>query len=71
MTHRLEPLLNPRSVAVIGASAREDSMGFETLNNIVAGGYAGDLYPVNPGYESLFDLCVVFANLLCWCDLAY
>jgi acyl-CoA synthetase (NDP forming) len=56
MTHRLDPLLRPRSIAVIGASAREDSMGEWCLLNLERGGFDGPVYPVNPGYEELRGL---------------
>ena len=52
----LEPLLNPKSIAVIGASARKGSLGYEVLTMIRSLGYAGELHPVNPGYESIDDL---------------
>lgn len=51
--HPLDPLLAPRSVAVVGASARHDSMGEWSLKNLVGGGFGGDIYPVNPGYHEL------------------
>lgn len=54
--HRLDPLLRPRSVAVVGASSRPDSMGEWSLKNLQRGGYRGAIYPVNPRYQSLFDL---------------
>ena len=41
-------LLAPRSVAVIGASRQAGSIGEALFHNIVAGKYAGALYPVNP-----------------------
>ena len=56
MTHRLDPLLRPRSVAVVGASAREDSLGDWALRNLVKGGFGGAIYPVNPRYETLQGL---------------
>lgn len=46
--HPLNPLLRPRSVAVAGASDREDSMGWWVLENLERGGFAGTVYPVNP-----------------------
>ncbi|NND35578.1 MAG: acetate--CoA ligase family protein, partial [Gammaproteobacteria bacterium] len=75
MKHRLDPLLRPRSVAVVGASASPDSVGDWALKNLQLGGFKGRLYPVNPNYEelqghrcfaALADLpetpdCVVFA----------
>jgi len=53
VTHRLDPLLRPRSVAVVGASARHDSLGEWSLKNLLRGGYTGDIYPINPGYKEL------------------
>jgi len=56
MTHELDPLLRPNSVAVVGASARADSMGEWSLTNLKRGGFAGNIYPVNPGYDELQSL---------------
>ena len=53
MTHHLDPLLRPRSIAVVGASAREDSMGEWAMINIERGGFRGEVWPVNPGYDEL------------------
>jgi acyl-CoA synthetase (NDP forming) len=44
----LRPLLAPRSVAVVGASARADSVGGAIFRGIVAGGFAGVAVPVHP-----------------------
>ncbi|GAA1827790.1 GNAT family N-acetyltransferase [Actinomadura chokoriensis] len=44
----LEPLLRPRSVVVIGASRKRGTVGAELLHNIVAGGFKGAVYAVNP-----------------------
>jgi acetate---CoA ligase (ADP-forming) len=40
--------LAPTSVAVVGASRREGSVGGEILSNLVESGFTGHLYPVNP-----------------------
>ncbi len=56
MKHRLDPLLRPRSVAVVGASSRAGSMGKWSLLNLERGGFAGTIYPVNPGYEDIRGL---------------
>ena len=56
MKHKLDPLLRPRSVAVVGASARENSMGAWALTNLERGGFKGQIYPVNPGYGELHGL---------------
>lgn len=56
MTHRLDPLLRPRTVAVIGASTREDSMGAWVLENLRRGGFRNSVFPVNPNYENIDGL---------------
>jgi acyl-CoA synthetase (NDP forming)/GNAT superfamily N-acetyltransferase len=45
----LEPLLNPRSVAVAGVGRRPGSIGRAILLNIRDAGFAGALYAVSPG----------------------
>jgi acyl-CoA synthetase (NDP forming) len=47
-------MVEARSVAVIGASGREGSVGHETLVELDKGGFDGAVYPVNPRYEELF-----------------
>jgi acyl-CoA synthetase (NDP forming)/GNAT superfamily N-acetyltransferase len=49
----LRPLLRPSSIAVVGASRRRGSAGREILHNIVTGGFAGPVYPVNPAAREL------------------
>ena len=44
----LRPLLQPRSVAVVGASRRRATVGRAILHNIVTGGFTGPVYAVNP-----------------------
>lgn len=41
-------LVRPRSVAVIGASDRRGSVGRAVFRNLLAGGFDGPVYPVNP-----------------------
>ncbi len=53
MKHRLDPLLRPRSVAIVGASGRPDTVGDWALRNLQIGGYQGQIYPVNPGRDEL------------------
>ena len=43
----MEPLLAPRSVAVIGASSRRGSIGGELFRNMLDAGFAGPVHPVN------------------------
>jgi acyl-CoA synthetase (NDP forming) len=46
-------LFNPASIACIGATEFSMKWGFLVFNNLLAGGYRGGLYPVNPGRESV------------------
>lgn len=47
----LQDLLEPASVAVIGASVREGAVGHVVFRNMERAGFAGPLYPVNPKYD--------------------
>ena len=54
----LNYLFEPQSIAVIGASQKPHSVGATVLNNLVVGGFAGAIMPVNPKYEILDGLPV-------------
>jgi acyl-CoA synthetase (NDP forming)/GNAT superfamily N-acetyltransferase len=49
----LQPVFAPRSVAVIGASRHTGTVGRSVLENIKTGGYAGQLYAVNPSASQI------------------
>lgn len=51
----LDRLINPKSIAVIGASETPGSFGARTIANIKIG-FSGSLYPVNPRSELIFGL---------------
>lgn len=44
----VRPLLEPRSIAVIGASRQPQTVGWLVFDNLLSGGYTGVVYPVNP-----------------------
>jgi acetate---CoA ligase (ADP-forming) len=44
----LDAILRPRSIAVVGASRRPNTIGYQILENLVRHGFAGAVYPVNP-----------------------
>ena len=48
-----EKLLRPKTVAVIGASTSPDKVGYAVLNNILSGGFEGEVYPINPKADSI------------------
>lgn len=54
-THYLDKLFNPRSVAVVGATEKPLSVGAKVISNLLQGGFAGDIYPVNPTYKTIRD----------------
>jgi acetyltransferase len=52
----LEAVFHPRSVAVIGASERPNSVGHSVLWNLTAHPFGGVVYPVNPKHHELLGL---------------
>ncbi|MDD4903861.1 MAG: CoA-binding protein, partial [Candidatus Bipolaricaulis sp.] len=44
----MDRLFRPRGVAVIGASTNPAKIGYRVIENMVNGGYAGGIYPINP-----------------------
>jgi acyl-CoA synthetase (NDP forming) len=56
MAHRLDSLLRPRSIAVLGATEREGTVGRHTIENLLKGGFDGGLYAVNPGRQSVLGV---------------
>ena len=49
-----EELFNPKSIAIVGASSDPAKIGNMVLRNLLASGYAGSIYAVNPkGGEAL------------------
>lgn len=49
----LRPLLEPRSIAVIGAGQHPGSAGHEVLRNVLAAGFTGEVHVVNPNRDSV------------------
>jgi len=54
----LKALFEPKSVAVVGASSNPAKIGHKVLSNILAGGYHGEVYPVNPKGGEILGLKV-------------
>ena len=53
---RFEAIFNPKSVAVIGASATFGKWGQMILSNIVAADFQGSIFPVNSKEKSIYGL---------------
>ena len=53
---RLAPLLAPRSVAIVGASPRENTLGNNVVVNLRRFGYTGRIFPVHPSAQEVAGL---------------
>ena len=52
----LSPIFSPQSVAVIGATETIGSVGRTILENLIKGGFAGVIYPVNPKRDTVLGI---------------
>lgn len=55
----LDKLFSPASVAVIGASQTPGKVGHDVLRNLLQGGFAGRIFPVNPRADQILGLPAV------------
>lgn len=51
--HYLRPMFEPNAIAIVGASAREGSLGYRATYQALIGGFKGAVYPINPRYEEI------------------
>jgi len=55
--HRsLDPIFSPRTVAVVGASRKRDSIGFALIHNLIASEFNGAIFPINPHADVVHSL---------------
>jgi acetyltransferase len=54
--HPLDPILKPRSVAVIGATEKPGSVGRTILYNLISNPFGGTVYPVSPTRKSVLGV---------------
>ncbi|MCA1490506.1 bifunctional acetate--CoA ligase family protein/GNAT family N-acetyltransferase [Sinorhizobium alkalisoli] len=59
----LHHAIDPKSLAVIGASSRQGSLGRVVIENVLAMGFGGNIWPVNPKYSEV-------AGLICFARVA-
>jgi acetyltransferase len=52
----LDAIFSPRSVAVIGATEREGSVGRTVLQNLLRTPFGGPVYPINPKRQSVLGV---------------
>lgn len=58
----LDPILRPKSIAVVGASRRPHTIGWQILDNLLEHGFQGPVYPVNP-YASAIHSVPAFPSV--------
>jgi acetyltransferase len=58
-TYRLAQLFEPRSVALVGGSPKEYSLGRKVLANLRSGAFAGPIFLVNPKYPEIDGIASV------------
>jgi acetyl coenzyme A synthetase (ADP forming)-like protein len=46
-------MMRPNAVAVIGASAENGKIGNSVMKNLINGGFAGEIYPINPKADEI------------------
>lgn len=64
-SHYLSALFEPRSIAIVGASDKEESIGFIVLKNLIDNNYQGRIVAVNPSYSTLQGLpCIASIDLI-------
>jgi len=63
MTRALDALFRPRSVAVIGASTRKDTLGWHVLHKILTESFTGKVFPVNPRADAVHSI-MAYASIL-------
>lgn len=51
--YNLDRIFKPQTIAVVGASEKAGTIGNALMSNLVKGGFAGNLIPVNPKYKTL------------------
>ena len=56
VTVHLDKIFNPKSVAVVGASDEEGSVGYALMKNFLDSGFEGEVYPVNIRKKEILGL---------------
>jgi acetyltransferase len=52
----LEKTFYPLSIAVLGASSREETLSWQLVDNLITYGYKGKIFPVNPKSDSIHSI---------------
>ena len=54
--NKLDGIFRPGSVAVIGASSKRHSLGWEILNNLILSEFKGKVFPINPNADHIHSI---------------
>ncbi|MCX6244977.1 MAG: bifunctional acetate--CoA ligase family protein/GNAT family N-acetyltransferase [Bacteroidetes bacterium] len=54
--HNLDPIFNPKRIALIGVTTNPNSVSGKVLINLVSSGFRGVVYPVNPDHEAVMGI---------------
>jgi acetyltransferase len=52
----ITPIFAPKSIAVVGATEREQSVGRTVMDNLIKGGFPGKIFPVNPTKDTILGM---------------
>jgi acetyl coenzyme A synthetase (ADP forming)-like protein len=53
---KMNRIMKPETVAVIGASAEDGKIGNSVMKNLINGGYKGTIYPIHPKADEIMGL---------------
>ena len=59
----LDGIFHPQSVAIVGASANSEKIGYQILHNVIGGGFKGKIFPINPKDKEILGV-PAYASLL-------
>ena len=54
--HILDKFFQPESIAIVGASSKENSIGRILIENLQKDGFPGGIYPINPKHEEILGI---------------
>jgi acetyl coenzyme A synthetase (ADP forming)-like protein len=53
IVEKMNRIMKPKAVAVIGASAEDGKIGNSVMKNLINGGYTGTIYPIHPKADEI------------------
>ncbi|MGZ5119484.1 MAG: CoA-binding protein, partial [Burkholderiales bacterium] len=56
MSNALDAILNPRTIAIVGASNDPEKRGYRAIKTLLTDEYRGTIIPINPKEKKILDL---------------